>query len=691
MRLNFHDLSIVCDLQRGVVTSLIVKGIERLCAPSALFRVCLRDEEGREVRLCSSEATACTETADGAIYTGFDPNITVQVRLCDEDGDAALRVAVKDVGESYFVEWVDLPTLTLPALEKNNEQGTGGKMLLPYNEGVLISDVEQRDKSGFGYAEPSYPARGRFYVFPNMMCSQMVAYLWEDAGLYIGAHDPDRGVKEMNFVKCESGVEVRMRLYCGVEFGERFETEFPVILSAIDGKWESAAERYRCWFEENLPRKVKKSRENDALPAWYKDSPLVVSYPVRGVHDMDNMKPNKLYPYTNALPLLHEIKAACDSRLLVLLMHWEGTAPWAPPYVWPPYGGVGNFDAFKDALHGDGDMLGVYCSGFGYTIQSNLIESYNKKAEFETRGLVRGMCADTEGKVGLTLICDGQRSGYDVCPSSKVGREILREAYTPLLRQKLDYVQILDQNHGGCQYFCHSREHGHAPAPGTWMTKSMQSLLCEWNDIAPSTLLGCESASAEAFIGNLLFSDNRYELNYEYGVPVPLYAYLYHEYLRNFMGNQVECPLDDADERAFLYRLAYSFSIGDSMTLVLTEDGQIMSRWGLRDFSHLPKKETVLSFVKNLVSVYKGKAGKYLYDGRMIASPDVSCDTITFARRNGAHPIELPAILSSAWEAEDGSRALIFVNPAKVEVACTVDGRHVSVPALGAVVLDLPF
>ena len=686
---NLRDLSIAYDCKRGVVTSLAVRGVERLTAPSQLFRICLRDEAGVAHTISSTQATECTETEDGAVFRGFTPDVSVRVHLGEAQGSAAFRISLTGVDASYFVEWVDFPVLTLPSLEKNNREGTGGQILIPYNEGVLVSDIDERDASGFGYAEPSYPARGRFYVFPNMMCSQMMAYLWQDAGLYIGAHDNRRGVKEFNFVKCESGVQLRVRLFTGADFGEDFCMDYPVILSAIEGRWEAAAECYRSWFEEKLPKKVKKSRDNDAIPTWYADSPLVVSYPVRGIHDMDEMKPNKLYPYTNALPMLDEIRTLTDSRLLVLLMHWEGTAPWAPPYVWPPYGGVENFGAFKDALHERGDLLGVYCSGFGYTLKSNLVDTYDKREEYERRGLEHAMCADVDGAVQKTCICDGQRSGYDICPASPLGREILREAYAPLLEQNLDYVQILDQNHGGGQYFCYGRDHGHAPAPGVWMTESMQDLLGEWNELGKSTLLGCESAAADAFIGNLLFSDNRYSINYEYGVSVPLYAYLYHEYVRNFMGNQVECHLDDKDERTFLWRLGYSYSIGDSMTLVLTEDGEILPRWGLHDFSNLPSKDKVLTFIRNLVSAYKGGAGKYLFNARMITAPKVACESVSFRHRLSDSVVELPAILSSLWEADDGSRALILVNPGEEPRTCTVEGVEVHVGALSAVVLEM--
>ena len=248
MLLNCRDLEISYDMEEGVVNSLRLKGVERLTAPSELFRVCLRDVDGVEHRISSREATSVQQSADGGVFTGFDVGVEVRVSIREENGDAALRICVIPKDKTVFAEWVDLPVLTLPALEKNNGDGTGGKILVPYNEGVLISDIEERDNSGFGYQEPSYPARGRFYVFPNMMCAQMIAYLWEDAGLYVGAHDSERGVKEMNFVSCAGGVEIRMRLYCGADFGARFKTEYPVILSATEGKWEAAAERYRSWF-----------------------------------------------------------------------------------------------------------------------------------------------------------------------------------------------------------------------------------------------------------------------------------------------------------------------------------------------------------------------------------------------------------------------------------------------------------
>lgn len=685
--LQFSDSILTVDENRGLVTSLTASKQEFLAEESALFRFCLRNPDGTAFTAVSTEGRLCAQArkADtiSLSYTDFSvKDISVTVSLTVTDGALNVRVSAQNATKS-MVEWIDVLPLVLPAL-----QGEGGplngEILYPYNEGAIIDSLQKRQNSRFPSSEPQYPSMGRYPVFPNMVCSQMMAYLYQNNGckraLYFGAHDPRRGVKAIDFFPSGDGVEMLFRYYCGVGFGEDYEANFPLVLHHLMGGWEAAAEVYRAWFDKNLPKRLTKISENKNLPSWYADNPFIVSYPVRGIHDRDvPMNPNGLYPYTNALPIIDEIAEKTDARLLVLLMHWEGTAPWAPPYVWPPYSNPNNFDQYMDALHRRGHMLGVYCSGFGYTINSNLTE-YNCAQEYEKYGYEAGMCASPSGEVQISKICTAQRSGYDICPASEVGRTILNDAYMPLLTSKVDYAQILDQNHGGGQYFCYSKDHGHPPAPGPWMTENMQELLGKWNDFAGLTLLGCESAAAEPFIGNLLFSDNRFELCYHLGRPVPLYAYVYHEYVRNFMGNQVNCPLP-SDMDTLRYRMGYSFVIGDCMTVVLCPNGNLMQNWGTRDFEHAPDKEKALAFVANMTKFYREKAKPFLYNGRMIDGLPVECDFAPFGHK-------LPKILSCAWEA-DGVRAQILVNAFDEAITCKVGGQDVTVEANDAVLLPI--
>ena len=690
--LTIKDMSIGVDFEAGVIDRLMLGGEDRIADRVPLFTVRLRNRAGEKIYLDPSMAQACCVDADGALYSDFQSasdaeavkDVAVRVLLAEEAGEAAWHISVSVGSADLLCEWVDFVRLSLPCPIENDVRG--GEILLPYNEGVLVRALEENEAAASRHKEPEYPSMGIYSMFPHMMSSQMLAYLWGNICFYYGVHDPSRAPKGIDYLPEGNGVILRMRLFCGVDFGEAFVPDYPIVWAVLSGGWEAAAERYRTWIEKNLPPRTAKIAENKKLPAWYEDSPLVVAYAVRGWYDTDEMSLNALYPYTNALPLLNQIKARTGARIMALLMHWEGTAPWAPPYVWPPYGDGENFSDFMHTLHQNGDLLGVYCSGFGYTLQSKLVKEYNREEELVQKGYLAGMCADFGDEVAISKICTAQRRGYDICAASPVGRELLDRAYRPLLESGVDYAQILDQNHGGAQYFCYSSKHGHPPAPGAWMTSQMQDMLSGWNDLAPEMLFGCESAAAEPFIGNLQFSDNRFELNYRNGRAVPLYSYLYHEYLRNFMGNQVACPID---AESLAYRVAYSFAAGDSMSLVLAPNGQILSRWGTRDFSDAVNGEKILTLVSNLTAFYNAYAKPYLWAGRMITPPAMDCESIVLGYLNSDKTLSVPALHCTAWQAPNGDRACILVNPNERDVECKLAGETIIVPALNATIRNL--
>ena len=675
------NLNVTIDEIKGKILSLVIGKKELLVEETPIFNIRLRNRMGDAFFVSSLDAKDSSFKENTIEFSKFDSFDSLLVKvIIDTCEGISWKIEAYGVSDSYAIEYIEFPKVCLPKLIDNNENG--GKILFPYDEGILVSDEKALPRY-----EAEFPMSGAHFIFPNKICSQFLAYLFNDCGLYIGAHDTKRGFKGVDFCPTDKGVILQMRPYSGCDFGMDFVTEYPIIFKSCKGDWKSAANIYRIWFEENLPENLVKISENKSLPNWYKELPLIVTYPVRGTYDMDKMEPNRLYPYTNALPIIDKIKSDTGSQIMALLMHWEGTAPWAPPYVWPPYGGITKFNEFKNELHKNGNLLGVYCSGFGYTKQSTLIEEYNLEEKIEKENVLEGVCHSPKNKpeLGITC-CPYQRYGYDICPASSRGREILDEAYKPLFESGVDYSQILDQNHGGGQYMCYAHNHSHPPMPGVWMTTNMQKLLSSWNILAPNMLFGCESAAAEPFIGSLLMSDNRFELNYTYGEVVPLYAFLYHPFVRNFMGNQCGCPFEPKID-TLRYRLAYSFSIGDFMTLILNQDGKAMSHWGSFEFEVLPDMEKSLLLIKNLTKFYNEKGKKYLYNGKMSVSPYIECEKITIPLTRGKENSVLPRLLCSSWENGDNS-AYVIVNPEENPVKFTLNGKEYVAKELDAMLIE---
>lgn len=676
MLLEGNNFVIKIDWEKGVIPSILYRENEICAKPFPIFSIRLTDREGGVVDYTAldTKIVECAKDGLSASYTGFTDDVIVKVSISPESAGFSVRIAVENHTDK-IVEHIEILPMVVKPFIKN---GGIGRMLYPYNEGVIVEDDNLRAPSHLQHFPPEYPSQGAFGVFPNMVCSQFMAYLFAGSGLYVGVHDEMRAPKAIDYYAIDSDKNIKMeiRLYSGKSYGEDFAPDYDTVYRFFDGDWQDAADIYKAWFYSHLPAGLIKVKDNDNLPDWYFDFPIILTYPVRGYHDMDEMKPNELFPYVNILPYVDEFSKATGAKIMVLLMHWEGTAPWAPPYVYPPFGGEAEFDKLFDALKERGHLLGVYCSGFSFTEQSNVLPSYDCKEMLKDKETFKAFCAGRDGKVLRSKICEGQRSGYDLCVASDKGREILDEAYNPLFAKGLDYVQILDQNHGGGQYFCYSKEHNHPPCIGEWMTTEMQTLLKVWNQKAGKTLLGCESAASEPFMQNLLFSDNRFELTHFLGKAVPVYSYLYHEFLHNFMGNQVSGLLP---AESYLYRMAYSFAAGDMPTIVLSPKGMIQSKWGQQDFSSIPDKADTLAFIKNLRKFYLDNLD-VMCKGNMVKPLPHTTGQVTYACEYG-RSYTAEEVLSTAYEWK-GKRMQIFVNYNTTEKTIDWNGEKVTVAPL---------
>ena len=679
---------IIIDEQKGEIVSLNKDNEEILGSVKLpLFVIQFRDTEGNKQKfnvydgkLIEANRTGIKLILRYSEFAGANFVVTLSAAFSEQ---ISWRVSVQN-NTSYVIEWIDLPQIA--ARNELPYKGGNKKLLWGFNEGAIVEDLSLKEAlDTFKYRDPDYPQEGTMCVYPGIVETQFMAYYGENGGLYLGTHDNKGNVKGIDFEPIDDCIRLRFRLFSGLDFGDDFEMDYDFVMQCFKGDWYNAADIYRNWFEENKPDDFVKATVNPKLPEWYFDSPIVITYPVRGVHDTDTMTPNRMYPYINAMKHVERLSKEIDSRIMVILMHWEGTAPWAPPYVWPPFGGEEEIEKFITALHKENHIFGVYCSGLGWTMQSNLIDEYNKSKEFEDVNLKSAMCLAPDGSLPPSKICTPQRSGYDMCPTQEFTKEVIYNEVKSMVEADIDYIQVLDQNHGGTPYFCYSKEHGHPPVPGQWQVTAMKELLENLeratHNNGRKVLLGCESAAGESYIPNLAFSDNRFNLNYRIGsFTVPVYSYIFHEYVTNFMGNQVcgDCSFNHVkNPENLLFRIAYSFTAGDIMTLVLDQDGNITWNWGLRDNIPLPKHESIITYIKNANALRKGDAKKFFVGGKMIKPLTIKCEGYNEMVLEGGYKYNAPKLLASAWCAEDGSLGQIITNynDYSVDFAIVDDGR----------------
>ncbi|MCD9023733.1 DUF6259 domain-containing protein [Cohnella silvisoli] len=695
--LAFGNAQMQLDEQLGAIVSLTAFDKEFILgnvSSRRLFSLRLRDRNG--VPYDVSSGTAQEWSADSTAgyirlhYRGLGGLELDATAEAEAKGDELhWHIAVQNRTD-LSLEWIDYPEIIVP----NDLIGAGGdaRLVWPAMEGVLIDDVNIRESTWLHYKEPGYPSKGWEGVYPGPAPTQFMAYYGEKGGLYVGAHDPYGHVKSIEYLPCEGGIKLQFRLFCEGAGRGTYRMGYPMVLATFKGDWHDAADRYRSWFESSDVPKPTKLANNNKLPDWYFESPVIVTYPVRGGKDTGDMTENEYFPYIEAMPLLERFAEAFGSKVMALLMHWEGSAPWAPPYVWPPFGGKERLKIFADALHGKGHLLGLYCSGIAWTQESLLVPEYGQQDRFEREHLEEIMCRAPDGSLPYSLICGGsQRWGFDMCPSQPFVETTVTREIRGMLESDCDYIQFFDQNLGGMSYFCYDPSHGHGPGPGRWQTEAMRHLFRSVNreleQSGRKVVLGCEAAAAEPFLSELPLNDLRFNVGYFMGRPIPLYQYVYHEYVNNFMGNQnmVVHTIDfEQSPDNLLWRLAYSFLAGDMLTVVLGRGGRINWDWGSDPVNNLPDQSAAERFIHTLNGWRKGAGRDYLHFGKMIKPLSYTCEGVHTVCMKDGRKLEHPAVLTSKWGIADGRQAQFFVNVTASEQSFKVQlekqaGAHIAV------------
>ena len=132
--------SIAIDFERGVISSILSGSAEITHGETPIFELRLLEADGVKHEFCAADATSVTLTDDGAVYGGFEYDVTVKIwAVC---GDRLRLFIDVDNRTECAVEWVKFPCVSLKPLSGN---GGIGRVVYPYNEGALIDDADLRN------------------------------------------------------------------------------------------------------------------------------------------------------------------------------------------------------------------------------------------------------------------------------------------------------------------------------------------------------------------------------------------------------------------------------------------------------------------------------------------------------------------------------------------------------------------
>ena len=642
-----------------------------------LFTVRLRDDAGApvDVDAFSFSRIHCTGDERG-LHFAYDGHPALALRatahICVDAQEDCVRFTMDLHNDPHhYIEYLDYPEMTV----QDDFVGSGGtgKLFWPAMEGCEVVDPAQRDTEMaalFHYKPLAYPSKGWEGFYPGPVQMQFMAYYNEKAGFYFGAHDPQHHPKGIEYHRTADGVRMEYKTMLAIDKGGEYVDGFAFVIKDNVRDWMDAAQIYRTFAHTNYEHLPEKFAERKNVPQWLKDSPMILIYPVRGEKDTGQMNPNCFFPYENILPVVERYAEMLDTQIMVLLMHWEGTAPWAPPYIWPPYGGEEMFRKFVGRIHDAGHLVGLYASGIGWTDESVLWPEYQMEQFRLDNDLTKVMCAAPDQSLPHSLICNGPiRWGYDMCPANDFVRECVTGEIGKVIDSGVDYLQYFDQNLGGMSELCFSRDHGHLPVHGKWAVDAMNNLYGAVAELIrqknANIVIGCEAAAAECYSKMLTFSDLRYNINIYYANPVPAYAYVYHAYLFNFMGNENSFNAAVPEYKnpySLHFRMAYSFAAGDVLTGVLNGKGELFWDWGTVWSIESPDQPSLLKLARRLIGLRKGLLREHLLCGTMIRPLEYTAEDVFKLIRSDDSVIEYPAVLSTAWVNEAGEQIQVFVN-----------------------------
>lgn len=227
-----------------------------------------------------------------------------------------------------------------------------------------------------------------------------------------------------------------------------------------------------------------------------------------------------------------------------------------------------------------------------------------------------------------------------------------------------------DQNHGGSAFVCYNRRHAHPPGYGRWMVEDTEKIFrevrAEGKKLNPQFAFTVEEPCEYFMPYWELYMGRPYNF---FGtgsdpssdrVGVPLFIYVYHEYLLGYGGSN---EIDIAHPYAEAIKVARKFTNG---TLLEVDPGKPNYR-----LDTIPSPTEELQLARSCALALQSFAKAYLLYGKMLRDPEFvnrSTERIRMWRdpKDNRRTLDLPSVdvplvLESTWQA-GGKVGYVFAN-----------------------------
>lgn len=615
--------------------------------------------------------------------------ISADVKVTLKEEDVEWEIAIKNA-TNFAVKEIEYPFFNIKTPIGNDKETE--RFLVPKLDGILIGNPQRypwsKDENGSYSQRYWYPGEGK--EMPKNACAQLTAYYDIQEGILIYTADPKGHPKKIGPVyDGKDSVDMTI-VHLRPEIPKlNFKLEYKTISRFFEGDWKTAADIYKG-FANKAPWCSRTISQRNDIPDWIKKGAFFLSFRLRYQKGEE--------AYLEYVPeYVNKWKKILEIPMVAMMCGWEKIGEWAGPDYLPPYGGKQRFKEMCGLLRKDGNKAFTFgLSGLKLLIrrriakrgeQAELSVDFDGRQKFEEE-YKTSAAVDIYGIPILDSNIDKWDGihGY-ACPNTGQAKKQICGISLKLLKEYGVIMQQADQVLGGGTTECYSMEHGHPPGRGLWQIESLQKIYDETRKegklIDKDFVLSQEWIS-EPFIQHLdIYHGRNYDKPQGGLESVPLFSYLYHQYIPCYAGDWTSfLPTNQTG----VYFHGWNFVCGN-----LPAGSPIDM---LREMQNHEPEEADLKIVemaKNACREFLLNT-EFLIEGQMIKSEELQVSHMEiliegldfgFERK----VISVPQVLHAFWKSPQGEVACALANVSENELKIEIPlGKYM--PKINSVYIE---